>query len=56
MAKRHDIPVTADVEGVLNDRSKALIRKAIRTDGLRFGIIERKPQIGNRKILVGNLM
>ena len=31
MAKRHDIPVTADVEGVLNDRSKALIRKAIRT-------------------------
>ena len=31
MAKRHDIPVTADVEGVLNDRNKALIRKAIRT-------------------------
>ena len=31
MAKRHDIPVTADVEGVLNDRNKALIRKVIRT-------------------------
>ena len=30
MAKRHDIPVTADVEGALNDRNKALIRKAIR--------------------------
>ena len=31
MAKRHDIPITAEVEGVLNDRIAALIRKAIRT-------------------------
>ena len=31
MAKRHDIPITAEVEGVLNDRVVALIRKAIRT-------------------------
>lgn len=31
MAKRHYIPITADVEGVDSDRTKALIRKAIRT-------------------------
>ena len=31
MAKRHDIPITAEVDGVLNDRTAALIRKAIRT-------------------------
>ena len=31
MAKRHYIPITADVEGVDSDRTRALIRKAIRT-------------------------
>lgn len=31
MAKQHYIPVTADVEGVDSDRTRALIRKAIRT-------------------------
>ncbi len=31
MAKRHYIPVTADVEGVATERNCALIRKAIRT-------------------------
>ena len=31
MAKRHYIPITADIEGVDSDRTKALIRKAIRT-------------------------
>ncbi|MBR2132348.1 MAG: rRNA maturation RNase YbeY [Oscillospiraceae bacterium] len=31
MAKRHYIPITADVDGVDSDRTRALIRKAIRT-------------------------
>ena len=31
MAKRHYIPITADIEGVDSDRTRALIRKAIRT-------------------------
>ena len=31
MAKRHYIPITADIEGIDSDRTKALIRKAIRT-------------------------
>ena len=31
MAKSHYIPITADVEGVDSDRTRALIRKAIRT-------------------------
>ena len=31
MAKRHYIPITADVEGVDSDRTRALIRKTIRT-------------------------
>ena len=31
MAKRHYIPITADIEGIDSDRTKTLIRKAIRT-------------------------
>ena len=31
MAKRHYIPVTADVPGAANERNCALIRKVIRT-------------------------
>ena len=31
MAKQHYIPITADVEGVDSDRTRALIRKTIRT-------------------------
>ena len=31
MAKRHYTPITADVEGVDSDRTRALIRKTIRT-------------------------
>ena len=38
MAKRHYIPITADVEGVDSDRTKALIRKAIRTSLEQEGV------------------
>ena len=31
MAKRHYIPVTADIPGAANERNCALIRKVIRT-------------------------
>lgn len=38
MAKQHYIPITADVEGVDSDRTRALIRKAIRTALAREGV------------------